>query len=98
MPVTNHERVGKGLALLKKGLAPFVERELQAVYGGDWRARAAGAVVEEKVKRDILAARVEWDAQALLVVMWSTWNDVFKRVLGQSPSRYRSAHASAGTR
>jgi len=26
MAVTNHERVGKGLELLKSGLAPFVER------------------------------------------------------------------------
>jgi hypothetical protein len=30
---TNHERVGKALDLLKEGLYPFVERELQAQYG-----------------------------------------------------------------
>ena len=28
----------------------------------------------------------------------SAFSNAFKRVLGQSPSRYRSAHASAGTR
>ena len=29
MPITNHERVGKALELLKAGLAPFVEREVK---------------------------------------------------------------------
>jgi hypothetical protein len=33
MAVTNHERVGKALDLLKDGLAPFVERELKADFG-----------------------------------------------------------------
>jgi hypothetical protein len=28
MAITNHERVGKALDLLKDGLRPFVEREL----------------------------------------------------------------------
>lgn len=27
MAITNHERVGKALELLKSGLGPFVERE-----------------------------------------------------------------------
>jgi hypothetical protein len=30
MAITNHERVGKSLTLLKDGLGPFVERELKA--------------------------------------------------------------------
>ena len=29
MAITNQERVGKALELLKAGLGPFVERELQ---------------------------------------------------------------------
>jgi hypothetical protein len=28
MAITNHERVGKALELLKDGVAPFLEREL----------------------------------------------------------------------
>jgi hypothetical protein len=32
MAISNHERVGKGLELLKAGLAPFVERELKAQH------------------------------------------------------------------
>ena len=29
MAITNHERVGKAMELLKAGLAPFVEREFK---------------------------------------------------------------------
>ena len=32
MAITNHERVGKALDLLKAGLAPFVEREFTNIY------------------------------------------------------------------
>ena len=32
MAVTNHERVGKALELLKTGLYPFIERELKSTY------------------------------------------------------------------
>jgi hypothetical protein len=32
MAITNHERVGKALELLKSGLGPFVEREMTSIY------------------------------------------------------------------
>lgn len=53
MAITNRERVGKGLALLTKGLVPFVERELQVVHGGAWKEKTAEAVLEESVKGDV---------------------------------------------
>jgi len=31
MAITNHERVGKALELLKSGLSPFVEREMMTL-------------------------------------------------------------------
>ena len=34
MAITNHERVGKAMELLKAGLAPFVEREFKNLYKG----------------------------------------------------------------
>ena len=43
MAITNHERVGKALELLKAGLGPFVEREIKA-------AIAANALSMQKVK------------------------------------------------
>ncbi len=32
MAITNHDRVGKAMDLLKKGLGPFVEREFKNIY------------------------------------------------------------------
>ena len=40
MAITNHERVGKAMDLLKTGLAPFVEREFKNLYAGRALAEA----------------------------------------------------------
>ena len=34
MAITNHERVGKAMDLLKQGLGPFVEREFKSSIQG----------------------------------------------------------------
>ena len=81
MAITNHERVGKALELLKGGLGPFVEREIKA-------AIATNSLSMQKVRGfvddPILANKSigEWDAAALLKLMWETWNEVFRKTLG----------------
>ena len=50
MPQTNHERVGKGLELLQKGLQPFLERELADAYGSDWRDKARQLLSDSRLK------------------------------------------------
>jgi len=83
MAITNHERVGKALELLKTGLGPFVGREIRA-------AIAANSLTMDKVRgfvEDPMLANKpieEWDASALLKLMWDTWNEVFKKTLGFS--------------
>jgi predicted AAA+ superfamily ATPase len=83
MAITNHERVGKGLELLKAGLGPFVEREVMA-------AAKARSVSMDSIRRFAedpnLADKSigEWDAAAQLKLMWETWNDVFRRTLGHT--------------
>ncbi len=44
MAITNQERIGKALDLLKSGPRPFVEREMQAQYGDEMALRSAGHV------------------------------------------------------
>ena len=44
MAITNHERVGKALELLAKGLKPFVEREMRSVYQAGWFEEARRSV------------------------------------------------------
>jgi hypothetical protein len=80
MAITNHERVGKALDLLKSGLGPFVEREFNSTY----KERAV-AEVGRFLGLDRLNAKrpvAEWDVAALLKLMWESWNDVFRKTLG----------------
>ncbi len=41
MAITNQERVGKAMDLLRDGLAPFVEREFKSQHGDGWPSRSA---------------------------------------------------------
>ena len=83
MAITNQERVGKALELLKAGLGPFVERELQDKI-------KAGGVHMDTVRRFVDDPHLtdkpidQWDVAALLKLMWETWNDVFRNVLGRA--------------
>ncbi len=83
MAITNLERIGKALDLLRTGLAPYVEREVHA-------AVQSGALPMEMVQRyaddPVLSRRPipEWDAAGLLKVMWDTWNSVFGNTLGRA--------------
>jgi hypothetical protein len=80
MATTNHERVGKGLELLKNGLGPFVEREFKSAYKDRSAAEASRFMGEDRLnaKRQV----ADWDAAALLKLMWESWNDVFRKTLG----------------
>lgn len=83
MAITNQERVAKSLELLKVGLAPFVEREIHA-------AVKAGTVSMETVRRyseDAMLSKKpvgEWDVAGLLKLMWETWNEAFRKILGHA--------------
>jgi predicted AAA+ superfamily ATPase len=80
MAITNHERVGKAMDLLKQGLGPFVEREFKNSYKDKAVAEATRYMGEDRLLAK--KAIVEWDAAGLLKVMWESWNDVFRRTLG----------------
>ncbi len=69
------------MELLKSGLGPFVDREVQS------------AIERGRVTADILAPFMadpkignkppsEWDVAALLKMMWDTWNHIFAATLG----------------
>ncbi|HXH11272.1 MAG TPA: Swt1 family HEPN domain-containing protein [Alphaproteobacteria bacterium] len=82
MAVTNHERVGKAMELLRAGLGPFVERELQSQYRGQAKAEALRLAGDD---RNVAGKLIrEWDVAALLKAMWAGWDEVFRRTLGQA--------------
>jgi len=81
MAITNRDRVGKALDLLKEGLGPFVEREFIRVHRkrADEQARLYFNDRQLRTDRPIR----EWDAAALLGLMSTrAWGDVFAQVLG----------------
>lgn len=80
MAITNHERVGKGLELLKAGLGPFVQREFKSTYKDRAAAEASRFMGEVRVNTQRPIA--DWDAAALLKLMWDSWNDIFRKTLG----------------
>src|SRR2546425_3834238 len=82
MAITNHERVGKALELLKQGLGPFVEREFKNLYKGQALAEAQKFMTSDRL--DANRPFAVWDAAVLLRLMWEAWNDVFRRTLGQA--------------
>src|SRR6266540_6762342 len=72
MAITNHERIGKALDLLKEGLQPFVEREVKA------------AVHEHQATLFDKSGAPKWDAASLLAVLWNQWEVVFRKTLGRA--------------
>jgi len=82
MAITNQERVGKAMELLREGLAPFVERELENQHPGEAEAAARRFLGEDRT----VAARPvpDWDVAALLKLMWQAWNAVFAKTLGRA--------------
>jgi predicted AAA+ superfamily ATPase len=82
MAITNHERVGKAIELLKAGLGPFAEREIKNVYKEKVRTAVDRYLGEDRLnsKKPIS----DWDAAALLKLLWDAWHDVFKQTLGHA--------------
>jgi predicted AAA+ superfamily ATPase len=82
MAITNHERVGKAMELLKQGLGPYVEREFKSTYKDHAAAEAKRFMSDDRpnAKKPI----TDWDAGALLKLMWESWNDVFRLTLGHT--------------
>src|SRR5262245_11282603 len=82
MAITNHERVGKAMELLKEGLHPFIEREFTNVHAGQALAVARRLTGDDRQ----LANRpfAQWDVAPLLRVMWEAWKDVFGKTLGRA--------------
>lgn len=82
MALSNLDRVNKGLDLLRKGLLPYVEKEMKEEYQKFWEMEATDCFPEGHHSRSLNPE--EWDVQALLTIMFKQWNKVFGKVLGHS--------------
>src|SRR5262245_159377 len=83
MALSNYERIGKAMDLLRQGLHPFIERELQTQYGKYWITTVTtGWRNELNWSEDSDSPHM--DVAALLKLMWEQWNDVFRKTLGHA--------------
>lgn len=82
MALSNRERIDRGLHVLRDGLAPFVEREMDAHVGASWRKW-----IDEGFNR-LLPRRpdggIDWEIQPLLQSMIHNWKEVFGKTLGHA--------------
>jgi hypothetical protein len=92
----NAAYVGRGLAILRKGLAPHVEAQLREQYGDRWWE----AGVEASLKDNF--GGQQWrvpdssatdcitglDVQSLLTIIWSQWYAVFRPKIGEVGRSY----------
>lgn len=84
MAITNKERVGRALDLLKEGLYPFVEREMRSVYNEHWENHALSHLCEDRNLKRTTAERLQNDVTDLINVIFGEWHNVFKRTLGSA--------------
>lgn len=65
---------------MRTGLGPFVERELKRAV------RELDLYRRQQLADDPALRRPssEWDAALMLRLMWDTWNEVFRAILGRS--------------
>ena len=83
MAITNSERVGKAMDLLKAGLVPFIVRECKAAFPDNLDDEARKLVgTEAGLRLDKPIA--EWDTAPLLKLMWEAWRPVFQKTLGRA--------------
>ena len=81
--ITNAERVGKALDLLRDGLRPYVERELRARYPGTWATEVKICLNDTRLGAGTTNGTMQ-DPAALLVVMDRKWGEVFRETLGKA--------------
>ena len=81
MTSANRAQVERSLDLLRRGLAPFVERELRRAVEARRRDADFLRTVAASARR-MDTPLAQWDAAALLRTMWDLWTPVFRFVLG----------------
>ena len=82
MAITNQERVGKAMDLLRDGLRPFAERELKAKHGEHWLSEVRAALAGRQLGQN--KSEALQDVAVLLAVMDKSWGAVFGAILGRA--------------
>ncbi|MDD3846877.1 MAG: Swt1 family HEPN domain-containing protein [Syntrophorhabdaceae bacterium] len=84
MAMTNYDRAGKALSLLKDGLRPFVEREMKVQYQQGWLEEVKTYLPPQQMGLAGMKIDPLGDIATIFLVMWNQWNSVFRKTLGQT--------------
>ena len=76
------ETVTMALETLTEGLSGYVQTQLKAAFRDDWLEVARGSFRSDRNISELNEDVSQWDAHALLTVMWDQWNAAFRRRLG----------------
>lgn len=74
------EQVAQALDVLAEGMQPFIENGLKAIYQDNWEKTAAASFRGGR-GHDADSDATNWDAHAVLTVLWDQWNSVFRHHL-----------------
>jgi Swt1-like HEPN len=84
MAITNKERIGRALDLLREGLYPFVEREMLSIHNKYWEKQASSHLCEDRNLKRSIAQRLQEDVADLINVIFGEWRTVFGQTLGNA--------------
>lgn len=84
MAISNHERVNRALILLRQGLHPYLEQEMQSAHNERWQTIAKSCLPDDQSSRRNLEDILREDISALLKIMIKQWDQVFRRKLSIS--------------
>jgi len=79
-----HAQVTRALDALARGLVPFVEERMQAVYKDRWQSVIKDSFRGGRGQPQQSGDEPNWDVHSLLTVMWDQWNSVFRNHLGHA--------------
>ncbi len=84
MAVSNRDRVGRAMDLLREGLLPFVERELKAKHGDTWFEQARQALGTDTQAARSATTPEALDVANLLSILVGHWQYIFRYKLGKT--------------
>lgn len=74
------EQVAQALDALAEGMRPFIEEGLKTIYKDRWEKTASESFRGGR-GQEAGGDALNWDAHAVLTVLWDQWNSVFRHHL-----------------
>lgn len=84
MAISNHDRISKALEVFNKGLAPYVEREMQTQFGDEWQTKVRENLNDRLFDTNAQTQLLQWDTSSLIGTILGFWQEVFSKTLGNS--------------